>query len=112
MPPSIDETEPDGPARGAETKPLARYRDLRGRGVFVSGGASGIGAEIVAAFCRQGARTSFVDIQEEAGAALAARVGAETGNAPLFLKADVTDATALQAAIGGPMKRPTISMCW
>jgi NAD(P)-dependent dehydrogenase (short-subunit alcohol dehydrogenase family) len=36
----------------------ARYPDLEGRGVLVTGGASGIGAAIVAAFVQQGARRS------------------------------------------------------
>ena len=89
----------DTDAKGTTHEPLARYRDLRGRSVFVSGGASGIGAALVAAFCRQGARTWFVDIQQEAGAALAARLGVEAGNAPVFVEADVTCADALQAAI-------------
>jgi NAD(P)-dependent dehydrogenase (short-subunit alcohol dehydrogenase family) len=59
----------------------------------VSGGASGIGAEIVRAFAGQRSRVAFVDVQREAGAAL----GEETG--ALFLECDVTDIPALQRAI-------------
>lgn len=61
--------------------------------VFVTGGASGIGADIVRAFAGQGARIAFVDIQREAGDALARDTGA------LFLRCDITDIPALQAAI-------------
>ncbi len=83
----------------ATREPLARYRDLRGRSVFVSGGATGIGAALVAAFCRQGARTWFVDIQNEASSALAAALNSETGNAPVFIEADVTRTEELRDAI-------------
>jgi NAD(P)-dependent dehydrogenase (short-subunit alcohol dehydrogenase family) len=78
---------------------FATYPSLAGRVVFVSGGASGIGADIVRAFARNRARVAFVDLQREAGAALA-REPAAGGEAPLFLEADVTDIPALQAAIG------------
>ena len=77
----------------------ARYADLEGAAVFVSGGASGIGADIVEGFCRQGAATVFVDLDAEAGEALSERLAAETGNRPRFIAADVTDDAALCAAI-------------
>ena len=80
-------------------QPLAQYADLRGRTVFVSGGASGIGSAIVEAFCRQGAKTVFVDLQAETGAALVSELGKTTGNAPIFYEADVTRTADLQAAI-------------
>ena len=44
---------------------FASYPSLRGRTVFVTGGATGIGAELVAQFARQSARVGFVDIQAE-----------------------------------------------
>lgn len=72
---------------------FATYPSLDGRTVFVTGGASGIGADMVRAFAANGARVAFVDIQEDAGQALAAELGA------LFLPCDVTDIPALQAAI-------------
>ena len=77
----------------------ARYADLEGAAVFVSGGASGIGADIVEGFCRQGAATVFVDLDAEAGEALSVRLATETGNRPRFIAADVTDDAALRAAI-------------
>lgn len=70
-----------------------RYASLSGRTVLITGGASGIGAEMVAAFASQGSRVTFVDIDEQAGTGMAARTGAE------FLRCDVTDIPALRSAI-------------
>lgn len=73
---------------------FAAYPSLNHRVVFVTGGASGIGASIVRAFHDQGAEVAFVDLQEDAGAALLADLGGGW-----FRRCDVTDAAALQAAI-------------
>ncbi|KZE28976.1 SDR family oxidoreductase [Chelatococcus daeguensis] len=69
------------------------YRSLVGRSVVITGGASGIGEEIVKAFVAQGAAVSFLDIDEERGRAL----GAATGAA--FSPCDVTDIAALRATL-------------
>jgi len=61
--------------------------------VFVTGGASGIGADIVRAFSAQGSKVAFVDLLEVEGKALAL----ETGST--FMPCDVTDIAALKAAI-------------
>ncbi len=45
----------------------AVYPDLKDRSVFISGGATGIGAAIVEAYAKQGAKTAFVDLDEKAG---------------------------------------------
>ena len=47
------------------------YPCLRGKAVVVSGGATGIGAAIVAAFAVQGAHVGFVDIDHDAGRGIA-----------------------------------------
>ncbi|MEM6548621.1 MAG: SDR family oxidoreductase [Pseudomonadota bacterium] len=73
----------------------AVYPDLRDRSVFVSGGATGIGEALVRAFAAQGSRTAFVDIDVQAGQALAA----ELGDAVHFAPCDITDTPAYQAAI-------------
>ena len=70
-----------------------RYASLQGRSVLVTGGASGIGAAIVAAFAAQGARVAFLDIDRDAAAHTAAGTGAR------FLQCDVTDIPALRAAV-------------
>lgn len=77
---------------------LATFPSLKGRSVFVTGGGSGIGAAIVAAFCRQGARVAFVDIAAGASRALADELAA-AGNAPWWRTCDVRDIAALQGAI-------------
>jgi NAD(P)-dependent dehydrogenase (short-subunit alcohol dehydrogenase family) len=61
--------------------------------VFVTGGASGIGADIVRAFAGQGAKVGFVDILDEDGRAVADETGAQ------FINCDITDVTGLRAAI-------------
>ena len=77
---------------------FAIYPSLSGRNVFNSGGATGIGADIVRAFARNHARIAFVDVQRPEGEAMAATVKSEGGTA-LFLGCDVTDVAALQASI-------------
>jgi NAD(P)-dependent dehydrogenase (short-subunit alcohol dehydrogenase family) len=75
------------------------YPSLRDRRVFVTGGGSGIGESIVEAFARQGAQVAFVDIAEEASAALAARLEKAGLPAPWWRRCDVRDVAALQQAI-------------
>lgn len=73
---------------------FASYPSLSGKRVFVTGGASGIGAETVRAFAAQGARVGFVDIDSDGGAALLAELGPEHAFAPC----DLRDIDALGAA--------------
>ena len=67
--------------------------------MFISGGATGIGAALVEHFARQQARVAFVDLQAEAGAELVSRLAGEGLSAPLFIPVDLRDIAALQAAI-------------
>src|SRR5262249_41942267 len=76
----------------------AHYPSLKDRVVFVTGGGSGIGASVVEHFCDQGARVSFVDIDESASQRLVARLAGQ-GRAPRFIHADLKDIPALQTAI-------------
>lgn len=49
---------------------FASYPSLKGKTVMMTGGASGIGAEIVRAFAAQGARVGFLDIDAEGAQAM------------------------------------------
>lgn len=71
----------------------ARYRSLKGRAVVITGGASGIGAEMVRAFAAQEAQVAFLDKDERAGEALAAQTGAA------FDACDVTDIAGLRETL-------------
>ena len=76
---------------------FAVYPSLKGAVVFITGGASGIGAEIVRAFGDQGSRVGFIDIDTERGGALADELegrGAEIH----FESCDLRDIEALKRA--------------
>lgn len=75
---------------------LASYPSLQGRRVFVTGGGSGIGEAIVAAFVAQGAAVAFVDILVEPSEALVARLTGTGAHDPVFRHCDITDIPALQ----------------
>lgn len=77
----------------------ATYPSLHGRRLFITGGATGIGAAMVAAFAEQGAVVGHVDLADAPAAALGDQL-AERGLArPWFRALDVTDVAALQGAI-------------
>ena len=78
---------------------FASYPSLLDRPVFISGGGSGIGASMVEHFAAQGAKVGFVDLDEPASQALSAKIGAAGHPSPQFLKCDVRDIAAYQAAI-------------
>src|SRR4051812_48616281 len=77
----------------------ASYPSLRGRSVFITGGASGIGESLVRHFCAQGSRVAFVDIAEESGRELVGAIEADGHTAPLFLACDLRDIDSLKRAI-------------
>jgi NAD(P)-dependent dehydrogenase (short-subunit alcohol dehydrogenase family) len=83
---------------------FALYPSLADRVVLVTGGASGIGADIVRAFAANQARVAFLDIQQAAGEELAAAL-AGARHQPLFLNCDLTDIDALKAAIANVRER-------
>jgi len=83
---------------------FATYPSLEGRVVFVSGGATGIGADIVRAFAANEAQVAFVDLNADAGRELEADLGAR-GQRALFLKVDITDIAALRASIAETRSR-------
>ncbi|HYC81893.1 MAG TPA: SDR family NAD(P)-dependent oxidoreductase [Solirubrobacterales bacterium] len=68
--------------------------EVRGAGALVAGGASGLGAATARGLAAAGAAVTIADLNPERGEALAAEIGAG------FVQADVTDAEAVQAAVG------------
>lgn len=77
--------------------PTASYPSLAGRHVLITGGASGIGAEMVRAFAAQKARVTFLDIDAQAAQALLTGPAAPTAT---FRRCDLRDITGLRAALG------------
>ena len=77
----------------------AIYPSLRDRAILVTGGATGIGAAIVAHFARQRARVAFFDIEEEAARRLIDSLKAEVDLQPIYFRCDLTDVGALQSAV-------------
>ena len=77
------------------TQNYAIYPSLKGKNVLVSGGASGIGAEIVKGFAEQGAHVAFLDMDATASQAL---VDGIDGSVTYEL-CDLRDIDALKAAI-------------
>jgi D-xylose 1-dehydrogenase len=87
------------------TDTFAVYPSLRDRVVLVTGGASGIGAEHVTGFARQGAKVAFLDIADTAAAALTRTLTAQRLPPPLYLPCDLKNIPALQAAIAEAANR-------
>src|SRR5262249_8749019 len=78
---------------------FANYPSLRDRVVFITGGASGIGAEHVTQFAAQGAKVAFVDIADDAATALVDRIEAAGHAVPRYRHCDLKGISALQAVI-------------
>ena len=83
---------------GFDAAMAARYPSLQGVPVFITGGATGIGADLVRAFARQGAKVGFVDI-DAAGAQALVQSLADAPTPPLFARGDVADIEQLRAAV-------------
>jgi len=92
---------------------FAAYPSLKDRSVFVTGGASGIGESLVRHFCAQGSLVSFVDIAEESARELVESIAAQGDRPPLFIRCDIRDIEALQAAIceAGELNGPIQVLC-
>ncbi len=78
---------------------FAIYPSLRDRVVFITGGASGIGAEHVTQFSAQGAKVAFVDIADDAARALTGTIEAAGHSVPVYRHCDLKDIAALRATI-------------
>jgi 3-hydroxyacyl-CoA dehydrogenase/3-hydroxy-2-methylbutyryl-CoA dehydrogenase len=83
---------------------------IDGQGALVAGGASGLGEATVRTLHGGGANVVIADVNEEKGAALAG----ELGDGARFVKTDVTDESAVEAAVAAaaePEGGLRISVC-
>ncbi len=87
------------PTLSADTSKLAQFPSLRGQRVFITGGGSGIGAAMVAAFAEQGAQVAFVDFAQDESEALVQGITQAGFLKPWFSHCDVRELAALQAAL-------------
>jgi NAD(P)-dependent dehydrogenase (short-subunit alcohol dehydrogenase family) len=77
----------------------AHYPSLKAKSVFITGGATGIGAAMVEAFAGQGALVTFIDILDDDANKLCTDTLKKTGIKPVYRHVDVTAVEKLQAAI-------------
>lgn len=77
--------------------PTATFHDLNDASVFITGGGAGIGAAITEGFIEQGAKVAFVQRSDASG--FCDDMQNKHGVRPLFIPCDITDVSALQAAI-------------
>ena len=84
---------------------FATYPSLQDRAIVVTGGASGIGEAIVEAFAMQNAKVAFLDIQDEAAAALTERLASAGARPPVYLHCDLANISAAQAPVKAIVER-------
>ncbi|MEM5275021.1 SDR family oxidoreductase [Cupriavidus taiwanensis] len=78
----------------------AIYPSLKGRTVAITGGGSGIGAAMVGAFARQGARVHFIDVSEEDALQVQGSLATEGMNS-CFHRCDLRDLDAVGTVFAG-----------
>lgn len=75
------------------------YSNLHDKSVFITGGATGIGAEMVKAFLKQGSKVAFIDVNEAACSILCQELDNTYPDKYWFSIVDVRDIDALKNAI-------------
>jgi D-xylose 1-dehydrogenase len=78
---------------------LATYPSLKNKNVFITGGATGIGAAMVEAFLIQGAKVAFVDLDEAGAVQLLDELKTRQLPTPTWQLCDVRQVDQLQKAI-------------
>ncbi|MAG76304.1 MAG: 3-oxoacyl-ACP reductase, partial [Colwelliaceae bacterium] len=76
----------------------AKYFSLEQKTIFITGGATGIGAAMVTAFLKQNAKVAFIDIDGTAADKLLQQLADYQDNL-LFEKVDVTNVDTLKQSI-------------
>ncbi|MDB5526166.1 MAG: 3-oxoacyl-ACP reductase [Rhizobium sp.] len=85
--------------------PSAKFADLDGVGVLITGGASGIGAALAHGFAIQGCRVAIIDRDRNAALETVDAISAVSLHAPIFEHADLTDIDAARAAVRNSAER-------
>jgi NAD(P)-dependent dehydrogenase (short-subunit alcohol dehydrogenase family) len=78
----------------------ATYPSIRDRVVLITGGASGIGASLVAHFCAQHARVAFIDVEAEPAIRLTTNLLERGLPAPRFFPCDLRLIDDLRRTVG------------
>lgn len=100
---TVGGTEP--PGQTCDAAQFASYPSLRGQHAFVTGGASGLGREFVSQLAAQGARVSFVDLDDVAASSLVAEITGRGHPEPYFQHVDVREIGPLVASIASSSER-------
>ena len=75
------------------------YASLQNKVVIITGGASGIGENIVEHFIIQKSKVAFIDIEEKLGNELVSKIYKKYNLKPLFIKCNLKDISELQNSI-------------
>ena len=75
----------------------ATFHDLQGASVYITGGGSGIGADLTDGFLAQGAKVAFIGRSD--ASAFVAEMEKKHGVAPLFFQGDITDTDRLRETV-------------
>jgi NAD(P)-dependent dehydrogenase (short-subunit alcohol dehydrogenase family) len=76
-----------------------QYKSLKDKVVFITGGASGIGASMVKAFVQQEAKVAFIDLNQNMADDLVKNLPSNSRDKVWFRAVDVTKSESLQQAI-------------
>ncbi|MFK7761789.1 MAG: SDR family NAD(P)-dependent oxidoreductase [Roseobacter sp.] len=76
---------------------IATFHDLEGASVYITGGGSGIGADLTDGFLAQGAKVAFIGRSDATG--FVEEMTEKHGRAPLFFQGDITDTNRLRESI-------------
>jgi NAD(P)-dependent dehydrogenase (short-subunit alcohol dehydrogenase family) len=79
--------------------PSAKFADLSGVGVLITGGASGIGAALAEGFAAQDCKVAIIDRDREAALKTVEAIARTARHTPVFEEADLRDIQAAQAAV-------------
>ena len=78
---------------------IATYPSLENKVVIITGGASGIGENIVEHFMMQNSKVAFLDIQEKLGNELVNKIENKYNKKPIFIKCNLKNINELKSSI-------------